>query len=574
MKAAGIRIPVIILIILLTGILSACSSSVQIDEVLPQSESYESDQSSEFNLEAGMESNPEIFPESNPESNPEQIQDEFVPGRIEPLYDYIDIEYILSDKLPADLVMHIKEQRRNVFVEINNAGMELFKSWLSEKPDPETDERVAGIVRELLSDGPSETSYNHIAPDDALYEVDFLFDYLKCAYSGYGYFGGDAVFFAAKEAIIKEIHDNLSTDKIDIMDYNILLAKHIYPLVVDTHFMIGTVFDGHSFEKVRNLYAYSEELVFQKVNDSYVTILDDTEYTLVSIDDDDINRYIKATLLEDGLFGYVLGETQINSEVTKAISGSNISEWHKVLDVHLENNSGNRHFNVTLKLCKPFIRGDDHPIYFSYEKNGVMVMENTMLWPVDSPYLSNMNRPVEVSKFRNRNTVVLDVIGHNGGAGSYVYQWLNLFLRKQPSASYIIASKVTDTTRELMPSGWSPRADGIWEIETLRSGKIENDTVTFLLMGRNGSAGELWTGLLQHTDNVIMVGTNSIGSEFGNLYWINLPISGLMLQCSNQFVKPQDLSQLECVGYEPDLWVDPSFAMERVFLFIERYGLN
>jgi len=72
-----------------------------------------------------------------------------------------------------------------------------------------------------------------------------------------------------------------------------------------------------------------------------------------------------------------------------------------------------------------------------------------------------------------------------------------------------------------------------------------------------------------------MVGTNSVGGgQFGNVNWINLPKSGLLLQSGSQFFMKQDLSQFECIGYEPDLWVDPSLAMERVLRFIERYGLN
>lgn len=483
------------------------------------------------------------------------------PTEPKPLFTVQEVDYKLSDKLPLELVEHVKEQRKNVFAVATAAGQELFKSYMDEGPTPKLDERIAAVVSELIK-GEQQEPPEFITKEEAADEINFIFDYMKCAYSGYGYFGGDTVFLPIKENLLKEL-DRLADDneRVNVSEYEEILTGMLHPIIKDAHFTIGDVWFARGNAML--FYIYSEELVFYKSGGDYITMVDGKEYTLVSIDGQDAERYIKATLLEDGTFAYVLGES-LAEEVNE-----------KPLAVLLKNADGEKSVDVTLQLAGNVEREKDAPIYRSYEKNGVMVLENTALHPNDSPDLGKMDYLSEKAKFKNQKTIIIDVIRNGGGGSGFVQNWAGDFLSTEVSQSILYAFMATKTTQVFYPWGVNPETN--WSEPFFNTPKQKaNDTVTFLLTGGEGSAGETWTTILREADNVITAGINSVGAlEFANVVQFSLQHSKLFFQCGTSLsLMNQDFSPFECVGYQPDLWIDPSLVLERVSRFIERYGLN
>lgn len=479
----------------------------------------------------------------------------------EPLFTVQEADYKLSDKLPQELVEHVKAQRKNVFAVATTAGQELFKSYMDKGPTPEMDERISEIVSELVNAGQQEPP-EFITKEEAADEINFIFDYMKCAYSGYGYFGGDAVFLSITEHLLKELDRIVNDDgRVNVKKYEEILAGMLRPIIKDAHFHIGDVWFARGNALL--FYLYSEELVFHNIGGDFITTVDDKECTLVSIDGQDAEHYIKATLLEDGTFAYVLG-----------VSLAERAE-EKPLVVLLKNSDGEKSVDITLRLSGNVEREKDTPIYRSYEKNGVMVLENTELYPNNSPDLEKMVFLSEKAKFMNQKTIIIDVIGNGGGSSAFVLDWLGTFLRTEVSQGIMSAFMATKTTQVIWSRSVNPETN--WSKPWFNIPKQKaNNTVTFLLTGREGSSGETWTTILRETDNVITAGINSVGAfEFADVANFSLPHSKLFFQCGTSLsAMNQDFSPFECVGYQPDLWIDPSLVLERVSRFIERYGLN
>ena len=508
-------------------------------------------------------SEPAAQPTQTPAATPEPTPEP------EALFTQMDVEYTLSDKLPAALAEHIKEQRKSVFVEMTDAGKALFNNWLDEGPTPEMDEHVAEIVRGLIKEGAPETTPEFVSKEDARFEIEFMFDFMKCAYGGYGVFGGDAVFLPIRDEMLAKLDGLTQTDgRVDIQTYNDLLAEPFAPVIVDQHFRVG---DKHPGSNALLFYAYSEELIFHKDGNSFITTLDGKEYSLVSVAGELPESYIKATILEDGSFAYVLGERMM----AEAKSKMDEANGEKQIDVLLQNEDGDKHVSVTLKTCDFAPNESGSSLYRSYEKDGVMVLENRAFEPFDSPDLEAMISPSEMQKFKDQNTVVIDAMSNHGGSTYPLLTWLGRFLGYTVEPFSVAADMQTRTVGaflEYRVSGTAP----VWDKHIQPPKQKKNDTVTFLLMGYNGSAGEMWTSILREADNVILVGLNSEGNlQFGRTRPCYLPHSKLLFQfgTSLNFMN-QDFSQFECVGFEPDLWVPPLEALERVIKFIERYGIN
>lgn len=497
------------------------------------------------------------------------------------LYRQLNVDYTLSEKLPEELADHIKEQRKNVFVKATDAGEELFKSWLDEGPTSEMDESVAKIVRGIVAEGEPKMKPETITKEDAQEEIAFLFDYMKCAYSGYGYFGGDPVFLPIRDEMLKSLELLTQIDGyIDIEVYENLLIEPLQPILIDAHFSINN--NGFTYGNML-YYAANEELAFQKDGDSYKTMLDGEEYILISIDGVNPAPYVKATLLEDGSFAYILGKTFSGKMITEmalemGLEKGPVTYWEKPLDVLLKRNNEEKHISMKLKFYT-IKKEENIPIYRSYEKNGVMVLENKMLYPYDSPDLTKMNSLSETEKFKNQKTVIIDIMGNGGGNSDFVRTWMHSFLPGQGISEGIIWTIMRTSTAQAARSYWNPNPQKPlnWINPTFMPPKLKkNDTITFLLMGGNASAGETWVSYLRETDNVIMVGINSMGCfQFADVSQFYLPYSKLYFQCGTSLcVMNQDFSQFEFVGYEPDLWIDPTKALERVSRCIELYGLN
>ena len=89
-----------------------------------------------------------------------------------------------------------------------------------------------------------------------------------------------------------------------------------------------------------------------------------------------------------------------------------------------------------------------------------------------------------------------------------------------------------------------------------------------------GSSGESMLNFLKAMDNVLVVGSNSDGFQpCGNVRGYSLPNSGIDFDCGTSLQFSVTTGNGDFVGYEPDVWCDPVYALEAALNLTLRYGL-
>ena len=79
---------------------------------------------------------------------------------------------------------------------------------------------------------------------------------------------------------------------------------------------------------------------------------------------------------------------------------------------------------------------------------------------------------------------------------------------------------------------------------------------------------------LKAMDNVLVVGSNSAGFQLcGNVRGYSLPNSGVYFDFGTSLQFAFTTDNVDFVGYEPDVWCDPAYALEAALNLTLRYGL-
>ncbi|WP_026476088.1 S41 family peptidase [Alkaliphilus transvaalensis] len=408
--------------------------------------------------------------------------------------------------------------------------------------------------------------------EEALSDVDHLFTLLKFAYGAYQYFGGDEIFLSAKADIVAEI--NKLDESIRVSDLNNILVKYLN-FIQDGHFIVGE-------KRLFNRYQYfsSEKYAFSKDEEGYYTLIGNEKYYLVHVNEGDIDDYLYLTLNEEGEVVYNLGK----------LYSPNL--LYRKIDIELKGQGAIINERIDLHLVhvkQNFLR-----IYAYSEKEGIPVVEIRKMFSDTDYELNQLNQFVESGKIlRDRDFLILDIRGNMGGSDQYPARWIENYTRNTPSGDVIASHLYTDITvnatmgflqtikdeelrkgeedkiRRVLEAdyypGWSP-------VNYQLPRNIANSNIVFVLIdGDVYSSGETFVRMLRQVENVVFVGVNTGGATLvGNMMGFMLPHSRLSLNFGRTLILPSDLKDLEGIGYQPDLWVSPDEALERIIKYISR----
>lgn len=379
----------------------------------------------------------------------------------------------------------------------------------------------------------------------AVEDVESLFLLLRCAYAGYDYFGGEETFLPAKEAAVAALDGMGSYIKLERLIEAISSA--LFPVLQDGHFL----FNGAPLVEDKMQYMY------------YVPGLYLPDITELD------GRYIKPTIGPDGAVTYCFAALSRDGDDLPA-------------EVTLEGKPA----------ALSWVRADvlpeqGEPAYTRDETEGVPILINRSMGAVDPQLYRQQYEALRAfwgsgGEWSKESLFVLDIRGNTGGQPSFCRGWFEGLAGQTPQPRSLEAVRNSRAVEgdEVLPSFYRGlelelNTPGAWTTKMNEGRWVENDNLIFVLMDKTTvSAAEFFVRDLRTLDNVIFVGSNTFGGALaGGIRYFQLPNSGVYLSFGTMLSLAEDGSNIDSVGYLPDLWVNPPDAQAAVLRLIQHYGL-
>lgn len=468
----------------------------------------------------------------------------------------------------------IVDANRPIRLEVSDTQVQRFRESLYHHSD------FSGEIGELLRvpgkmhappDSDSEGSPGdwEVSPEQAAEEVELLFTALRFGYAGYQFFGGDAAFGAAREAILREVAELASYyDAIPNWRYRDAVVRHL-DFVHDSHLVFGS---RSLCERVH--FRFCPYYEFRLSADGYYHDLDGRR--LVAVNSESPSGYLKPSINADGYIVYILGvassERQQATLLELEFEGGIIDmAWLMPAD-GMNYDSGKAYELTTLDglpmaVCRTF---------------GVS--------PETAEDLADFVRDAQV--LRRVDVALLDLRSNPGGAIWYGQEFCRSLAVTDPGPFIMTANLITDTALALQTNqqaeagdvtDWfmrirderhrleDPELPG-WIVSVSPGVYAQNTPFMLVLMdGGTASAAEALIRSLRSMDNVVLIGVNTGGALLtGNAGLLRLPYSGLAARIPTMIWMDAELRNMDGIGYFPDFWVYPD-AAENAAAFARRY---
>jgi len=475
----------------------------------------------------------------------------------------------VPDELPDEFYQILKANRAAVFTETDDEAADAAREYLPGGYDAEADNAVADAIRQSAASTAPEPDF--LTHAQITQELDYIFDVLQHGYGAYGYFGGDEAFGALRagmDARLATMPDPMRT-----ADYmGALLVPHLRLLIQDNHFTIFSTSITRRLGVQRNFLDCG--MIFYKDGDDYVTTLDGEAYKLA----DDPARLLRPTIDAAGRLAYMLGG-MLDAEMQYANYMVNLTHLQTGETINKRGIAGTASFGYLDSLQQGEF------VYKLEDRDGVPVLANRMLSAFDEETQAQLDSfAVTGVQMSAAPVSILDLRGHQGGNGSIATQWVQAFTRTFTDISYnssfFTMANLSATARVIygQAQGTARISGSSWSdiLSIPAPQELPNESLLFVLTdGLSLSAAEMLVGHLRHVENVVFVGTPTMGCLLtGNVGTIWLPESRMGMSFGVNLNVLRDLSDFEGVGFAPDFWVPPGESLERVLLLIERYGLR
>ena len=431
---------------------------------------------------------------------------------------------------------------------------EMVSSFQTPNLTAETDEATAQrIVQARESGNERPVTITH---EQIISELDFLFNLLRYGYGAYQYFGGDDVFLPLKQSMIAQLSQ--MCNPVDVGFYTATLRALLRNAIADNHFWL----DGRSIGIRSQLYM-NEDFILHQTENGFITEIDgQTHRFLRATLNEQAVKGILPTLTKKGEFAWAFGYIVYNLPPVGRIAPS-IN-----LTVALTNTATNVTSNRIIQLHSiPNASGLSTDTYSISYAEGVTVLSNRRLRDNDQSVLQSFAETG--AELRNEPILIVDLRGNGGGSDMPAMRWVHQHTGQMPRNVFAGSHFMSLTVNQLSPhmSTASPPQWHQWGYSEVPT--IQNDNLVIVLIDNAiGSSGETFVGALRQLENVLFVGTNTMGCLVtGNVGNTPLPYSRAHIAFGTSFSLRFDLSPFEGVGFAPDLWVPPNASLERVLMF-------
>lgn len=409
-----------------------------------------------------------------------------------------------------------------------------------------------------------------IPTEAAIEDVQFLFDVLKYSYAGYSYF--------ATEDIWND-RENRITSSIEMYDTDIKREELFQMLCTNLDFIQDSHFKINSYSPiVHSDFYYNDTMEIKQDSRGYYVKDGRQKWYIKSVDNhEDVEDYVKPSLNADGKLCYYLGVLDTQS--------------HIQLNVGFQ--SDNKEYKTPIKVSrsKPQINQSENAYsYQTIDKIPVITMER--MYKKNSKDYSIEEFTESANIISDQNLAILDLRGNMGGQDWGPDVWFQNFTGDSqiPQLSTLkLSSKIG--IHELMEIYQTAKKHALFPPEELlqleaelssvdptknrwifTEGKMEqkkNKTKLIVLMdGNTASAAESLISHLNTLKNVVFIGTNTSGCFLSNANMkCILPNSEIEISYGDQLSFQDECT--EGKGFQPDIWIGGTDALERVLAFLK-----
>ncbi|UJW58816.1 hypothetical protein HXZ66_16005 [Bacillus sp. A116_S68] len=429
------------------------------------------------------------------------------------------------------------------------------------------------LNRLRLSNGRAEA----VTKEEMILDSHLLNQLWSHSYALYEVYGGQDSFSQAHEQLIATIEDEYAEgEETEYDDFIALISDH-YAFITDQQLLI----DGSPFYDRDHQFFITEELAFVKDDNNTYWLYKDghKQDKVVSINGDDPDPYLLPSLNFEGELVYFPG--MYTDYLPQQL-------W----DIDLENQET---LEVAVRQSGLDRLRDTSFDVYEDEEVPIVQMRNMLVYKEDSynyeDMLGSADQVAEAPSF------ILDLRNNNHGHIKFAQEWYKRLTSHEPSIKSYSAQLITPTTLTFLEDKvernreagveWKGLLDTEdpfninefqnetqlqWRIEEMATDDLtELDSTVYILIDEATSASaEILVAYLRQHPNVYIVGTPSKGAmSSGNSQLVELPHSGAKVSIPSMLRFHPQFLEKEAIGIEPDLWVYPRFARERVVKWIE-----
>lgn len=428
-----------------------------------------------------------------------------------------------------------------------NTGTEGFKGL--EKYTPKDD----GTFN-LLTDEEVASLYNAheeraVSPAKAKEDIDLYFRTLESAYGAYYYFGAEKFEKAKKEMLAWA---DKQKGKISAAMLSSELTKKI-SFVRDAHFNAGEAWGKEADKRIHHYY-YCLKYSYQKDEKGYFTYLPGSDAKWYVKDFSDKRVSLKPTLRKNGAIVYA--PTLICTDETA-----------KNCTVQLEGEGGKlRKETIVFTKSKAFDSKGSRDFKKARENGLAYISIRTFDKAGDHGYPAFEQSGTEL---KDAELIIFDIRDNNGGSDEFGRRWVKNFAGKEPKENSFFAIK-NSKIRNI--NAGEKNKNGGFLSSVLQGEMIPSDIPILVLVDNQcGSSGESMLNYLKSLENTLVIGSNSAGYQIaGNVHGYRLPNTGMYFDFGTSFSLFYDSENVDYKGYEPDVWCNPSSALDAVAAMMAR----
>lgn len=493
---------------------------------------------------------------------------------------YIIIAILLFIKLGIDLNYYFNNNKyKEIFHTINNKET----NYKVEKLDISKyiynyNENELGIQEYELNylnsikDSISNNKFIELNKEDAISDINFLFNLLKYSYAGYLYFGSEEAWNNARLNIINNI--NLYNKKISSKDLEEIILNNI-EFIQDGHFKINC----KSPLKKYNFY-YNEDFEIEEDKNGYYIREDNKKWYIESINNNyKLDNYIKLSINKKGeLCNYIGFLDTENQNNIKLILKSKYEEKEKI--IKLNNNKYDKSNDTNKDVAYEYTEIRKIPIIKMNRMYNINTKDDSVELFAES-----------ANKIKDEDVIIIDIRGNNGGNDIGPLKWFENFTGKVPQVektSIKLASLINNYITKIAANSINYESlsqqlkeeykkeleiannkSNKWYIDKSKEEKCENKTKIFVIIDNKvASSAESFVSYLDTLENVVFVGTNTSGVMISNSYiQCILPNSKIEISYGNELSLNNKF--IEGKGFEPDIWINEEDIIERVLNLIK-----
>ncbi|PYZ96355.1 hypothetical protein CR205_11545 [Alteribacter lacisalsi] len=477
------------------------------------------------------------------------------------------------------LLEEIRENNRSSEKKEDGGGLSdlLYDYSETEEPEAELEE-----FQSLSITSETERDYTRAA---MIENVSLLHTTLKNMYPLYEFQGGDQAFESARDHIGSELQELGEEEELTERTFTNLLAGH-YDFINDKHFVIN----GNSMSSRDYRLYRSEDYAFFKDENREFRKMTDEDSRLRAVNGDrEVEAYLLPGLSEDGEIVYYPGVfTEGHTDVNWA------------LDV--ENSEGAARLTAAIRRETLEIQDAGRDFELA-EKDGVPWLQLRSMTVLKSDPHDHHDVVNSAKELREAPYFVLDLRSNIGGQRMTIDKWLEAFfgravsldgktvqLFSAPGSIFVEdlldlygAEVEMDPFNEgfeeeiLAFGGYEYPMEPFFEIEQNEFPSMEKpDTEIYILMDNHtASAAELLALILKKAGNTTLIGVQSAGAvSSGDALPFKLPNTHIPFEVPVTFTYSPELMAMEGKGIQPDLWVSPDAAEQRVLQLLKKHSTS